>query len=187
MGRIGKVTLAKAKSIYAANKKITKQAMADALGLGYRTVYDCWNEISGRHRSNNTKRKKQARQKTVNEARNLFLQNPDIKPEEIAKELRKTRSYIVELWQDITGHRYSTRTSVSYVSSISENLPIGIQIPEFVPKTKKFVDRDGKECTDVSEFFGIVENGGECYKNVRFTIPKGEGYTNESTSIGRYV
>lgn len=46
-------------------------------------------------------------------------------------------------------------------------------LPDFVPKSKIFIDKSGKKHADVSEFFGIVENGGECYRNVRFVIPNG--------------
>ncbi len=121
---------------------------------------------------------KSTREETLRKAKYLWLKkfkDSEDPPGEIAKALNLTRQYVVHMWPDIGGEPYGKRGARTGISNRSEDhstKPI-IQIPEFRAKTKDFVDKDGKPCKDVSEFFGITEYGGECYKNVHYTIPKG--------------
>ena len=172
MGRIGQATLAKAQELYSKNNKLTKEDIAKKLGLSVGTIEHCWGKITG------VTRKHGSKIETIKKAKDILRRHPTYQPTEIAKILNITRSYIISLWESITGEPYSRRGHVQYVSSASENVPVMLQIPSFVPKVKNG--------NDVSEFFGIVENGGECYKDVRFKIPEGEFYDNWK-SIGKYV
>ena len=120
---------------------------------------------------------KRNQEETIKQAKALYkkYKNYEDPPSNMAIALKVTRSYVIHLWPLITGVPYekkSSRTGVYNSSEDNSPKPI-IQIPEFIPRCKHVTDKNGKQCTDVSEFFGIIENGGECYKNLHFTIPKG--------------
>ena len=122
---------------------------------------------------------KGTREGTIKKAKELLskkYKDADDPPGEIARDLNLSRPYIVHMWPDIGGEPYGKRGARTGISNRSEEHSIKpmIEIPEFKPKAKDCVDRNGKPCKDVSEFFGITENGGECYKGVHYTIPEGE-------------
>ena len=171
---IAAANLKKAQEMYKENNNITYIEVANVLGYNPETIKRIWSQITGipkRERSVNS---------LVRKARQIYKADPLINPETLAKKVGRCKSYITSLWEQITGHPYKSNNGTGmFVSSVVENIPISLQIPDFVPKAKPFVDRNGKEYMDVSEFFGIVENGGECYKNVRYTIPKGDLYNDQ--------
>lgn len=126
------------------------------------------------------KTKKNTKIDTINKLKALWEQNPELTREQLAVLTGYAPSYVDQLWSYITGHNDISELDggkyVTYVTPKEQNeaqVPVVLQIPEFVPKCKHVIDRNGKECTDVSEFFGIIEYGGECYKDVHYTIPKG--------------
>lgn len=127
------------------------------------------------------KTRKKSKIDTINELKALWEDNPERTREQLAIISGYSVNYVDSLWQYIIGHRSTDElVSQNYIMSVrpdenkaEKTIAGAIQIPDFVPKPKKFIDRNGKECTDVSEFFGITEYGGECYKDVHYTIPKG--------------
>lgn len=121
---------------------------------------------------------KRTTEETIKTAKELYKKYKDWEdpPTAIAIKLEVTRSYIIHLWSQIAGVPYEKATSRTGVHNIAEGRTIQpiIEIPIFRPKAKDFIDRTGKKCKDVSEFFGIIENGGECYKDIHYIIPKGK-------------
>lgn len=53
------------------------------------------------------------------------------------------------------------------------NNGIFVYVPKFIPKKFKVKCNDGVERVCLNEFVGIVENGGLCYNDYHYEIPKG--------------
>ena len=125
--------------------------------------------------------KKHTKIDTINELKELWQKNPELTNKELSAITGYSVSYIDNIWRYVTGYRSTDElVSQNYIMSVRPNenrmektINGTIHIPSFKPTAKDFIDRTGKKCKDVSEFYGIIENGGECYRDVRYTIPKG--------------
>ena len=135
--------------------------------------------------------KKHSKLDTINQLKEMWQKNPKLTREELAALTGYSVHYIDSIWRYVTGHTSTDELLVSqnYIMSVRPNenqlektINGAIQIPSFKTTAKDFIDRTGKKCKHVSEYYGITENGGECYKDVRYTIPKGN-----SDSYGGYI
>lgn len=167
----GLETIAKCKKAYNEIKGPTPKKVAERIGMVSRTVSYLWPDITGKTWEEDLRTKIRA----------YIMLYPESTPEECSEFMDIPIKSINQFWDHIM-------TEGSVGSEKEDILLTGVtQIPDFVPKAKPFVDRDGNKCTDVSEFFGITEYGGECYKNVHYTIPKGVSNTFKGSQSDFYI
>ena len=152
----GEDTLKKCKKMYYELSHVTPKKLAAAVGIYPSYALRIWPKICGKTWTEDLESKVRA----------FLMVYHNASIEDASEYLEVSIKQVKIVWANVVSE---------FASPLDEEVLMknAIKIPGFVPRAKKFISNDGKECTDVSEFFGIVENGGECYKNVRFTIPKG--------------
>lgn len=153
----GLETLAKMRKAYKEMTSPTPQRVADAVGMSKRTAVDVWPQLSGG---------KTWTEDLKTKIRAYLMIFPGATEEETAEFLDIPVKSISQVWPDVS-------SEFKTIENDDDLLTGAIQIPDFIPKAKKIKCADGTDCYDVNEFFGIVENGGECYKGIHYTIPKG--------------
>lgn len=166
----GLENLAKMKKAYNEMSSPTPQRVADAIGMTKKAVLDHWVQISGKTWVEDMKTKIRA----------YLMIFPGATADETAEFIDIPVKSILSVWPEVS-------SEFKTIEDDDALLACAIQIPEFVPKSKKFKCNDGTECYDVNEFFGIVENGGDCYKNVHYKIPKGCSDTYRGSKSDFYI
>ena len=136
--------------------RATPNKISKELNISVKYVKTLWIKFTGKTWEDDLKTKIQA----------YIMVYPDSSMQEVSEYMDIPTNQIVLIWSSVMNEIKSAEKEDALLKG-------AIQIPEFIPKAKKFISNDGKVCTDVSEFFGITEYGGDCYKNIHYTIPKG--------------
>lgn len=167
----GLETLAKMRKAYNEMSSPTPQRVAEAVGMSKKTALEIWPQLSGG---------KTWMEDLKSKIRAYLMIFPGATAEETAEYLDIPVKPILQAWADVS-------SEFKTIEDDDDLLACAIQIPDFIPKAKKFKCNDGTDCYDINEFFGIVENGGECYKNVHYTIPKGYSDTYKGSKSDFYI
>ena len=163
-------TIAKCKKAYNKIKGPTPKKVAEQVGMMPRTIAKLWPDITGKTWEEDLKTKIRA----------YIMLFPESTPEECSEFMDIPVKSISKFWAEIVSESSDSEKEDILLTGVT-------QIPDFVPKAMPFVDRDGNKCTDVSEYFGITEYGGECRKNVHYTIPKGVSNTFKGSQSDYYI
>ena len=167
----GLETLSKMRKAYKEMSSPTPQRVADAVGMSKRTAIILWPQLSGG---------KTWTEDLKTKIRAYLMVFPGGTVEEAAEYVDIPVKSILTVWPDISSEFKTIEDDDALLACV-------VRIPVFIPKAKKIKCNDGTDCYDVNEFFGIVENGGECYKNVHYTIPKGCSDTYKGSKSDFYI